>query len=240
MLTNGLLRAAELRIFPHLYVVKQSTAILLFGRSAAAESRAKAFGRGTRVAEAMLRRTEKVVRGTGLPVIRSTEKEQRGNSFGERLANAMADVYDRGFARVIVVGSDCASIQTSHLRAAAQQLAAGKNVLGPDHRGGAWLIGLQREHFNAQQLANLRWETESVFTELVALMPAVTCLRKLADVNSLGDLRKRWTLLRSQLGELYDLIFSPQPAFTGRGVGFALAAVMQRGSRGPPSGFPGL
>lgn len=220
--------------------MNHSTAILLFGRSAAAESRAKALGEGTRVAEAMLRRTEKLVRRTGLPVFRSTEREQRGDGFGERLANAMLDVYARGFARVIVVGNDCSSIQTSHLRAAAQQLAAGKNVLGPDRRGGAWLIGLQREDFKHDQFASLCWETQNVFSELTNLLSRVTCLRQLADVNSLGDLRKLWTLLRSRMGELYDLIFAPQLVFAGEDVGFTLAVVMQRESRGPPSWFPGL
>lgn len=214
--------------------MKQSTAILLFGRSAAAESRVKAFGQGTRVAEAMIRRTEKVVRRTGLPVIRSTEKEQRGNFFGERLANALEDVYARGFARVIVVGSDCSSIQTSHLRAAAQQLEAGNNVLGPDQRGGAWLIGVQREDFDPQQFAGLSWETDKLYAELAGLFPAVASLCSLADVNSLGDLRKLWMVIRSRFGELYDLVFRPQRAFAGEDVGFSLAAVMQLEGRGPP------
>lgn len=217
-----------------------STAILLFGRSAAAESRAKAFGQGTRVAETLIRRTEKVVRRTGLPVIRSTEADQRGNNFGERLANAMADVYARGFERVIVVGSDCASIQTSHLRAAAHQLAKGNNVLGPDQRGGAWLIGLHRDDFDAQRLAGLSWETGDLFADLADLLPGTIHLHRLADVNSLGDLRKLWLLLRSWMGELYDLIFAPRLVFAGMGVGYALAAVMRRKSRGPPSWFPGL
>jgi len=215
--------------------VNNSTAILLFGRSAAAESRAKALGEGTRTAEALLRRTEKVIRRAGLPVIRSTEKLQRGSSFGERLANAVAEVYTRGFARVIVVGSDCSSLQISHLRAAAQQLEAGNNVLGPDQRGGAWLIGLQREDFNHEHFASLCWETQNVFSELTDLLPQIICLRQLADVNSLGDLRKLWTLLRSRMGELYDLIFAPQLVFVGKGVGFAFAAVMQREGRGPPT-----
>lgn len=224
----------ELHIFPHLCNVNNSTAILLFGRSAAAESRAKALGKGTRVAEAMLRRTEKVVRRTGLPVFRSTEREQRGNTFGERLANAMQDVYARGFARVIVVGSDCSSIQISHLRAAAQQLAAGKNVLGPDHRGGAWLIGLQREDFDQYQLAGLHWETQNVFSELMALLPQVACLRKLADVNSLNDLRKLWTVVRSLFGTLFDLIFVPSVATAAGSIAYTFAVVMQPESRGPP------
>ncbi|MEM6769656.1 MAG: DUF2064 domain-containing protein [Bacteroidota bacterium] len=214
--------------------MNSSTAILLFGRSAAAESRAKAFGRGTRVAEALLRRTERIVRRAGLPVYRSTEADQRGRSFGERLANALADVYARGYARVIVVGSDCSSIQTSHLRAAAQQLANGNNVLGPDQRGGAWLIGLHRDDFDAEQLAGLSWETEALFDQLTELLPRTTCLRALADVNSLGDLRRLWTIVRRYFGQLFTVIFTLLPAFAVAEVAFARAVVARLAGRGPP------
>lgn len=214
--------------------MNQSTAILLFSRGAAAEARAKAFGPGQRVAEGLIRRTERKLARTGLPVIRSDESNQQGSGFGERLAHAVQEVFDRGYARVIVVGNDCTSIQTSHLRSAAQQLETGKQVLGPDRRGGAWLIGLQRETFEAEGFRNLRWETAGLYEDLTAFLPGVVGLAKLHDVNSLGDLRRLWTVLRTQLGHLYALIFRPIPVFAGLVLLHERTAVLRTGMRGPP------
>lgn len=213
-----------------------STAILLFARTATAESRAKAFGRGTRMADALLQRTQRILAGAGLPVVRSDEADQRGNAFGQRLARAVSGVFDRGYARVIVVGSDCALLQTSHLRAAAQTLERGGNVLGPDRRGGAWLIGLQRADFEAERFAQLRWETADIFTDLAELLPDTESLPLLDDLNAVEELRTRWCWLRSVLGHLYDLVFMPEPKIIGTSIRLSAAVFLRLASRGPPRG----
>ena len=212
-----------------------STAILLFSRSAAAESRAKALGRSERVAGAFIQCTERVLARSGLPVLRSDETDQRGSEFGSRLAAAVQRVFERGFERVIVVGNDCASLRTSHLRAAANLLERGRNVLGPDHRGGAWLIGLQRANFDARAFAELRWETADTYTDLAALLPEARTLGWLHDLNRLADLRRLWHLLRNRFSKLYELLFGPTPALAGKGVMPGAVVVIRRKGRGPPS-----
>lgn len=192
------------------------------------------------MAQTLLNRTERTLARTGLPVLRSDEASQRGITFGERLANAVSDAFDRGYARVIVVGNDCASLRTSHLRAAARMLASGQQVLGPDRRGGAWLIGLQRNGFQKTDFANLRWESAEVYAGLAELLPGIACLTSLHDVNSLGDLRRLWTFLRSRLAELFDVVFSPEitrgePVFAR-----LLLSASPQTNRGPPCVNSGL
>lgn len=187
--------------------MNQSCAILLFGCSAAVESRRKAFDADGRVASALLQQAEQASARLGIPVFRSTEKEQRGDTFGQRLANAMADVYALGVDRLIVIGGDCSSVRTAHLRAAALKLQTGDNVLGPDRRGGVWLIGLQRVDFDPVLLAALPWETGQLYQALLATLPQLQTLVRLADINSLADLRRLWTAVRHRLAILFDILF---------------------------------
>lgn len=217
-----------------------STAILLFSRTADAEARAKHFGAGglgkQQLAGGLIARAEATVSATGLPVFRSNEATQQGQSFGERLAHAMAGVYALGYARILVVGNDCPSIRPAHLRAAAQRLERGQNLLGPDRRGGVWLIGLQREDFHAAAFADLRWETEDLYASLAAYCPEVTVLPHLADINKLKDLRTGWHFLRHTLATLLGLLAEQMPLFAAPALRPAYARTGQLPGRAPPTG----
>jgi 2-phospho-L-lactate guanylyltransferase (CobY/MobA/RfbA family) len=192
-------------------MLQATTAILLFSRSAREEARAKSFGAGQagdqRMAEAMIRRTERTLHRSGLPVLRSDETNQRGTSFGERLGNAITDAFATGIEHLIVVGNDCPDLTTRHLRAAAQKLATGQNILGPDHRGGAWLLGLQRQDFDLDRFTALSWESDHLFEELQRLLPNVARLTQLVDLNALADLRRQWWRLKKVLSPLATLLF---------------------------------
>lgn len=213
------------------------TAILLFSRTASAEAERKSFGGGPadrRVADALISRTEETLARTGLKVFRSDEVSQRGATFGERLTNAMAEVFSQGIERLLVVGNDCPQITAQHLRSAAQKLAAGENVIGPDRRGGVWLIGLLRENFDAAALAALPWETDRLFAELDAALPAHATAGSLNDLNSFEDLRGQWFLLRRQISELFDLLLLSEAAFGPRADELQPAVITRRLGRAPP------
>ena len=215
-----------------------STAILLFSRTASAEAKVKSFGAGhtgdDRIARGLIERTEVTLAKTGLPVFRSCEATQVEGSFGQRMADAMDQVYAKGFERVLVVGNDCPSILPSHLRAAAQMLEQGQNVLGPDRRGGVWLIGLQRKDFSADQLVNLSWETPDLYADMATLFPAAIDFASLGDLNSFEDLRQNWHFLRRQLAELFDLLLISEAAFGMPTLEPEPVAVVRRLGRAPP------
>ena len=185
------------------------TAVLFFSRTAVAEARAKTFGSGRhagRIAAALERRTLRTLAAAGLSVFRSHEANQRGTHFGQRLATAIGRVLSRGIDRVLVVGNDCPRLSARQLRSAARRLEAGRPVLGPDARGGVYLIGLHRADFRAAAFAALPWETDRVAQALNELFPAGTLLRPLKDYNTLADLRRdAWTLL-AVLAELAGLL----------------------------------
>ena len=215
----------------------QPTAILLFSRTASAEAEYKSFGAGSggsRITDALITRTELTLQKIGLPVFRSDEHSQIGDSFGERLANAMARVYDQGYERLLVVGNDCPSVSASHLRAAARQLSIGQNVVGPDRRGGVWLIGLQRGDFNADTFAQLPWESHELYQYLADLLPSRTDAASLGDLNTFEDLKHNWFFLRRQIAELFDLMVLSETAFDGADLRPEPVAILRQLGRAPP------
>ncbi|MEM9930041.1 MAG: hypothetical protein AAF840_09495, partial [Bacteroidota bacterium] len=111
---------------------------------------------------------------------------------------------------------------------------SGKNVLGPDRRGGVWLIGLRREDFCEATFAEFRWETGELYTGLAAHLPAIEDLARLGDLNTFEDLRQNWFLLRRQLSELFDLLLLSEAAFGSTELQPQTAAVVRHLGRAPP------
>lgn len=76
----------------------------------------------------------------------SDQRPQNGADLGERLARFAEEVFGGGQARsLVVVGSDQPLVPVARLDEAHQALEDGADcVLGPDHGGGYYLIGLAR------------------------------------------------------------------------------------------------
>jgi glycosyltransferase A (GT-A) superfamily protein (DUF2064 family) len=118
------------------------------------------------VAGALYRNARRVARSSGLSVLEVTGDEQRGATFGTRLANALADAFAQGYEHVIAVGGDCPRLHEVNWAAVEEQLASGAPVLGPTGRGGTYLIGLSRAHFDAAAFADLPWQSPALCAAL--------------------------------------------------------------------------
>ena len=214
-----------------------STAVLLFSRSASAEAAAKGFGPGgQRVTTAMIRRTSRTIERSGLPVFRSDQFSQSGDSFGQRLANAVRRVFASGVDRLIVVGNDCPYLTSNDLRRAARHLASGRSVVGPDRRGGVYLLGLQAADFCAATFAALPWETDELAGALTAGHAGIALLPRRSDLNGLLDFRTAWHSLRRLFAELYDLITSRAALFSTTISLCPVVLTSRSAGRAPPVG----
>ena len=148
------------------------TAILVFSHRPEREWQNKQLVRKDRsksraVADALYRHTLQSVEASGLPVLPVTDERQRGDGFGPRLANAVADAFADGYDRVIVVGSDCPRLHEVNWTEVVAHLDAGRPVLGPTPgQAGAYLIGLTRVHFEADAFAQLPWQSPALFEAL--------------------------------------------------------------------------
>jgi len=93
---------------------------------------------------------------------------QRGDSLGEREANVFADLLQKGFSRVVLIGSDIPTLPLAHLQEAFALLANPRHdvVLGPSEDGGYYLIGARA--FHPCLFESIVWSTPTVLAETLA------------------------------------------------------------------------
>jgi glycosyltransferase A (GT-A) superfamily protein (DUF2064 family) len=93
-----------------------------------------------------------------------------------------------GYGKIVVVGSDCPSLTADDILNAFKLLDRKQLVLGPDHRGGCYLIGVHaacRPDFTL-----IRWHQNTDFQQLLALFgeQATAQLAEKIDLDTLEDL----------------------------------------------------
>lgn len=174
-------------------------ALIYFSRTEKAEAKAKNWIKpyrhlNERLATSLICQSYKVVRSSGLPIFHYHEGNQRGATFGERLANAYQDVFDMGYAAAIAVGNDSPEIASIDWEQAIRYLQEGSCVLGPSLRGGAYLIGLTKAVFQKEKLSKISWQTNHTLANLIHYCSSentpVACIDALRDINSFQDLLK--------------------------------------------------
>lgn len=189
----------------------QNTAILVFANSAKKDGSVKKVSGNTLLFEAFTAQTLGITRDSGLPYYHFTEKEQQGNTFGERFTHALQSVFDKGYANVIAIGNDSPQLKTHHLLEAHQLLQQGKSVLGPSMDGGFYLIGINRNQFYREQFQALPWQLSSLLRETQAYFASngepVTLLNVLIDVDSKRDIMRLFNFTKS-LAKRWLTLFS--------------------------------
>ncbi len=191
------------------------------------------------VAAQFIRHTHRVAVTSGLPILVISECHQHGSTFGERLADAFQQIFDRGFERVIAIGNDCPTLTAADLRVAAQKLDTANAVFGPAADGGAYLVGLRRDAFEPEAFAALDWQTDRTLADLEAYVAGgFSCLSEKSDVDSATGLQRQ---LRSHLFPIFlktrllHLLNLSSPRWVDHPVFAPKAALLSAvGLRGPP------
>jgi glycosyltransferase A (GT-A) superfamily protein (DUF2064 family) len=178
------------------YSNTSKTAILLFAQSEDRESVSKpiAFQKSKNVLiwKKMNERVLKTIQKTKLQYFHSNETNQLGASFGEKLTNAILQLFNKGFEKVIVIGNDCPELKSHHLIETASRLSKNDFVLGANYNGGAYLIGVTKSALNLEDFKTIKWQTAAVFNELKILSQKNTLavLPSFNDCNTASDLKK--------------------------------------------------
>ncbi len=227
---------------------KHDTALLLFSRTAKQEAYCKNFfskniySQNEKLAERLIDRTKKIAKQTALPFFTIDEKQQCGKSFGERLSNAMADIFEKGFQQVIVIGNDCPLVSTAIINQAVDELRKSDLILAPTRKGGAYLLGVTKEKFEKDYFKNIQWQTSAVFEQLCQYAEEnqlssyhLACLDDINDyadlLNSLNDLSLSDTLRRY----IISLIASFNILKTVLSTAIRQAILASKNLRAPPS-----
>lgn len=173
------------------------------------------------LAEAFIADTAARLRGTGVDVVvLATPPEavevlsalssfpaipQHDGDLGARMSGAFADLFARGHAPVLLIGSDSPTQPQVHVTTALTLCAAHPDavVLGPAEDGGYWCVGLSRPQPGLFEA--IAWGTASVMAETEAraarLGVPVVFGPRWHDVDEPADLAR----LRRELAEDHAL-----------------------------------
>jgi rSAM/selenodomain-associated transferase 1 len=127
---------------------------------------------------------------------------QRGDDFGARLYNALADLLGRGYQSAAIMDSDSPTLPVEYLQRAFSELAlpGDRVVLGPAVDGGYYLIGIKQPH--RRLFEGIVWSTSTVLAETLAraeeIGVPVSLLPEWFDVDDTPDFMRLCEELRSQ------------------------------------------
>lgn len=175
--------------------MRHSIALLLFAQNAKKDALHKKKGwsstlrQTTTVFKSLTKRTLQTVKATHIPFFLSSDVGNDSDLFGSQLASSVKAVFAKGFQSVICIGNDCPELTVEVLQKTVAQLQNGQSVIGPDNHGGAYLIGVQKEDFQAEIFENLPWQTAELRENLVQMLGnKPQLLPAFADINDEIDL----------------------------------------------------
>lgn len=85
---------------------------------------------------------------------------QVGNELGTRMSNAFKYIFDKGFNRAVIIGTDIPDLFASDIKYAFSQLSSADIVVGPSNDGGYYLLGMNDHH--SILFHNFEWSSSSV------------------------------------------------------------------------------
>lgn len=177
----------------------ENTAILFFSRTTALESVEKRLMESSAnhsLIHALRQRTLHEIKKTGLSYYEFNEYNQIGEHFGERISTAFQELFLKGYQHIIAIGNDCPEIRASDLLSAQAELKSGSIVLGPDDRGGAYLIGVSKAKFDFDAFQKLAWQTGKLMCSFESYLEShevdsPTYLDPKYDLNKSADIRNQ-------------------------------------------------
>jgi len=128
---------------------------------------------------------------------------QRGHDLATRERALFEDLFEEGFRRVVIIGSDLPSLPGRILEDAFRRLDRPRRVvLGPAEDGGYYLVGLSRDGATASVpdlFSNIRWSTPWTLSDTIAAAEQTRTIVELVepwyDVDDQAGLQR----LRDQL-----------------------------------------
>ncbi len=90
---------------------------------------------------------------------------QNGKDLGDRMKNAFEFLFSKGYERVLIIGTDCATLESTHIQKAIQKLDLVDVVIGPAEDGGYYLLGMN--NLVPSLFSDMKWSTEDVLKETI-------------------------------------------------------------------------
>jgi len=88
---------------------------------------------------------------------------QKGKDLGERMYNAFKSGFQKGYEKIIIIGSDIYDLNSETIEEAFTEMVNSDYVIGPAADGGYYLIGMKS--LNNEIFLNKTWGTNNVLNE---------------------------------------------------------------------------
>lgn len=126
-----------------------------------------------------------------------SKRLQLGDNLGDRMENTFQSVFNLGFKKAVIIGSDCWDLTAGLIETAFAELDHNDFVLGPAVDGGYYLMGM-KEMFT-DVFCNKEWSTDNVLMDTLIDIDKAgkkkSLLPTLSDVDYLADLPEELKLL---------------------------------------------
>lgn len=128
------------------------------------------------------------------------KRTQQGENLGARMKHAFNTVFAEGYNRAVIIGSDCAQLESSIIQQAFENLKTFNTVIGPSTDGGYYLLGMDSMY--GELFEDITWSTDHVFENTIQIIEDrnLSCrrLQSLNDVDTIDD----WQQVKSQFPNL--------------------------------------
>jgi uncharacterized protein len=121
------------------------------------------------------------------------KSQQHNGELGERMLKAFEQVFNKGYSKVCIIGSDCCELSSQIITDALDKLNDNTIVIGPAKDGGYYLLGIKKLYPHLFQ--NKNWSTSTVFADTIKTIEDLnlrySILPTLSDVDEAADVPER-------------------------------------------------
>lgn len=117
------------------------------------------------------------------------KKLQFGHDLGAKMENAFLELFQLGYEKIIIIGSDLLDLTTKHITEAFETLNNQDIVIGPAKDGGYYLLGMKNMH--SKIFKNKDWGSSSVLKNTLNDIQNSTfsLLEELNDIDTFEDIK---------------------------------------------------
>ncbi len=120
--------------------------------------------------------------------------QQPAGDLGERMQSAFETVFEQGYEKVAIIGSDCPELTAAEIEKAFYLLDTVDVVMGPATDGGYYLLGMNTMH--RPLFSGIPWSTEEVAAKTMAIAEKeglqLQQLSAHSDIDTVEDLPAGW------------------------------------------------
>ena len=126
--------------------------------------------------------------GTGYSTVR------QGKEIGGRMQNVFEYVFNTGYQKAVLIGSDLPDLPAALIQDAFAALNTTDTVIGRSTDGGYYLMGFRKETFSSDCFKGITWSASSVFQQTIENFSrskkSVYLMPEWIDIDDHNDLRQ--------------------------------------------------